>query len=485
MQAAEIYLQITLAALIVGVIVGACARTAIQWLAARFCCEHSEQPLAKRLAAAIEPVASPPQPEECDLPPQQLALGARDEFLANMSHEIRTPMTAILGYVEVLMDDLDTTQEPIAERWRGPLTTIRSNGQHLLQLINDILDIAKVEAGRLSVERIPCSIGQIVQDVVNLLRHRAEEKGLALSVRYRSEIPQVIYSDPTRIRQILLNLVGNAIKFTAQGKVLVDLSFQSSGAPPALLIEVVDTGIGISEEQRARLFEPFIQADASTTRKFGGTGLGLTITRRLCELLGGSIAATSKLGRGSTFLVTLPCGSVGNLPMIDQPLLNVVTASRRPVDIRLNCRVLLAEDGPDNQRLIRALLEKAGADVTVVDNGQAALELALQAAAGELPTKSGLSKPFDVLLLDIQMPVLDGWQAARKLRASGYAQPIVALTANALPEDRRKCLAAGCDDFLSKPIERAILLTTVAHWAESGAARRLGREDWQLAAVCD
>jgi signal transduction histidine kinase/FixJ family two-component response regulator len=474
MTSAEIYLQVALAALLFGAAAGFCARAA--W-----------QRLADRLFG--QPAFAPPEaPAETATPsPAQLAAEARqahNEFLANMSHEIRTPMTAILGYVDVLMDDLDAAGAP-AEQWRAPLTTIRSNGQHLLQLINDILDISKIDAGRLSVERIPCSIGQLVLDVVNLLRHRAEEKGLSLQIRYRTAIPQVIQSDPTRLRQILLNLVGNAIKFTKKGKVLVELEMRREAGQPVLRLEVIDTGIGISPEQAEHLFEPFVQADSTTTRKFGGTGLGLAITRRLCELLGGSITATSKAGKGSAFRVDLPCVGSENSPASTEPLQNIVLAQRRNVDIRLNCRVLLAEDGPDNQRLIRALLEKAGADVTVVDNGQSVLDLALQAVA-EAAHGTGVGKPFEVILLDIQMPILDGWQTARALRAAGYLLPVVALTANAMPEDRQRCLDAGCDDFVSKPIDRAILLTTIAHWAESGSAPRKARgRELELAVACD
>jgi signal transduction histidine kinase/CheY-like chemotaxis protein len=478
MSAAETHLQITLAALIAGGTAGYFANALLSWLFDRlFGTTPTPQP-----SATPSPKGSP-SPE---VPPTaaQLETQARQvhsEFLANMSHEIRTPMTAILGYVDMLMDDLDAAGAA-GEQWRGPLSTIRSNGQHLLQLINDILDISKIDAGRLSVERIPCSIGQIVLDVVNLLRHRAEEKGLSLQIQYRTPIPQVIQSDPTRLRQILLNLVGNAIKFTKTGKVVVQLEMLSNATQPTMRLEVIDTGIGISPEQAAHLFEPFVQADSTTTRKFGGTGLGLTITRRLCELLGGTVAAISKPGRGSVFRVDLPCIGAENSPLSAQPMQNIIVAQRRTVDIRLHGRILVAEDGPDNQRLIRALLEKAGASVTVVDNGQAALELALRSSRGDDPQLP----PFDAILLDIQMPELDGWQTARRLRSAGYLRPIIALTANAMPEDRKKCLDAGCDDFVSKPIDKAILLTTLAHWAESSSSSRSsGSNSAELAVACD
>jgi signal transduction histidine kinase len=396
----------------------------------------------------------------------------KSQFLANLSHEIRTPMSAILGYVDMLLDELEAAGEDVA-RWRQPLSTIKSNGQHLMEIINDILDISKIEAGKLSVETIDCPVGQLVSDVATLLRHRAESKGLALEVDYRSPIPAVIQSDPTRVRQILLNLVGNAIKFTECGHVRIDLELMpADDGERQLVIDVIDTGIGLSEEKLALVFQPFVQADSSTTRRYEGTGLGLSISQRLAQLLGGTITAKSELGHGSTFRVTLPCGPLADVPLLVQPISPPRHSLVPAKNVRLSCHVLLAEDGPDNQRLISLVLRKAGAEVTVVDNGKLAVELARWAVNGELRRRDDPCQRFDVILMDMQMPVLDGCQATRMLRDEGYNGPIIALTANAMPEDRERCFEAGCDDFATKPIDRATLLATVARWADAAALAR-------------
>ena len=321
----------------------------------------------------------------------------KSQFLANMSHEIRTPMTAILGYADMLLEDVDSIG-PQAQRWSQQLTTIRNNGKHLLEIINDILDVSKIEAGRMTVENIDCSPAQIIGDVVTLLRHRAEAKGLLLLVKYLTAVPQTIQSDPTRLRQILLNLVGNAIKFTHKGEVRIEVRIvDQAGEQPHLQLDVIDTGIGMSDEQLGRLFQPFMQADSSTTRKFGGTGLGLTISKRLAQMLDGEITVTSQLDRGSVFRVTLPCDSLAGVEMIEGPVDSLPPAAPpRKAEIKLACRILLAEDGPDNQRLISHLLRKAGAVVAVVDNGQDAVDQALvpgaaRAAAPATPTSRSTS----------------------------------------------------------------------------------------------
>ncbi|MDX1946276.1 MAG: ammonium transporter [Pirellulaceae bacterium] len=391
----------------------------------------------------------------------------KSQFVANLSHEIRTPMTAILGYVDLLLEDVDSA-DPQAAKWSQQLSTIRTNGHHLLEIINDILDVSKIEAGKLTVEKIDSSLVQIIGDVATLLRQRAEAKGLRLVVNYLTPIPATIQTDPTRVRQILLNLVGNSIKFTASGEVRVEVSLLDPQSPrPRLRIDVIDTGIGMTSEQLARLFQPFVQADSSTTRKFGGTGLGLTISHRLAQLLDGHIEVNSQPGEGSTFRVLLPCGPLAGVALVERPgeaTAAVATAPPRKLEIKLASRVLLAEDGPDNQRLISHLLRKAGATVTVADNGQQAVDLALAAWRGPRGTGDP-DQPFDVILMDIQMPVLDGCQATARLREEGYPLPIVALTANAMREDRERCLAAGCDDFATKPIDRTVLLSTVSRWS--------------------
>ena len=401
---------------------------------------------------------------------------AKTEFLANMSHEIRTPMTAILGFAELLAGE-DGLEGDCEERAKA-LATIKRNGEYLLQLINDILDLSKIEAGRFDIEQVTCSPVKVVAEVAALMDVRAKAKGLLLEVEYASAIPGSILCDPTRLRQILINLVGNAIKFTEVGSVrLVTRFVQDAGGPASLQFDVIDTGIGMTEEQTSRLFLPFTQADASTTRKFGGTGLGLAISKRLAELLGGHIAVNSVPGGGSTFRLTILPEPTDDVLMPEE-VARSGAAGRLDVgqtdslDAGLECRVLLVEDGLDNQRLISVLLGKAGADVSLADNGQVAVEKALAARDAGMP--------FDVVLMDMQMPIMDGYTATRILREAGYTEPIVALTANAMAGDGAKCCNAGCDAYATKPIERAKLLSTIARFvdpAKEAIADRLANSD--------
>ena len=381
---------------------------------------------------------------------------AKGEFLANMSHEIRTPMTAILGYAEVLLNEARCATTPLEPGdVLAHLQTIQRNGAHLLQVINDILDLSKIEAGKLEVERIPCSPRQAVREVVSLMRVRAEAKGLELQEQYAGPIPDTISSDPTHLHQILLNLVGNALKFTEQGGVLIVTRFPAAPDDQRLQLEVIDTGIGMSQEQIDRSFVPFSQADYSTTRRFGGTGLGLAISKRLVEMLDGEISIESRLGEGTSVRVRLPV----ECPIDEQPAPRPAAHGESPPSAepgavrRLNCRILLAEDAPDNQRLLAHVLGREGAEVAVVSDGQAALDLALK--------EQRQGTPFDVILMDMQMPVLSGCEAARRLREQGYARPIVALTAHAAPNELQNCLDAGCDDYASKPLDRAALLAAI------------------------
>ncbi|MHB1033347.1 MAG: ATP-binding protein [Pirellulales bacterium] len=407
----------------------------------------------------------------------QAATRAKSEFLANMSHEIRTPMTAILGFTDLVTDEIGCCDEcprqdscPVPSKNKDRLEIIKRNGEHLLQLINDILDLSKIEAGKLLVEQIRCSPFQVVADVRSLMLVRAAAKGLALEVDYAGAIPETIETDPMRLRQILVNLVGNAVKFTEAGHVRLAVRFVDDEAEPTIRFEVIDTGIGMTPEHIQKIFDPFTQADETTARRFGGTGLGLAISRRLANLLGGDITIESTPGRGSCFGVILPVGSTQGVALVERPNESVVAPDQGPegpeepsqpaAAVTLDCRVLLAEDGLDNQRLISFVLRKAGAKVTVVENGQAACDRVASAAAS--------GAPFDVILMDMQMPVLDGYEASRKLRAEKYSGPIVALTAHAMGGDRDKCLQAGCDDYLTKPIERARLLETVSRYAMKG-----------------
>ncbi len=348
---------------------------------------------------------------------------SKSEFLANMSHEIRTPMTAILGYLDVLADGC-ARQCPLNHEGIGdPLEVIRQNAHHLIRLIDDVLDLSKIEAGRLSLEQTHCSPCQIVAEVASLMRVRAAAKGLSLHVAFDGTIPDSIQSDPTRLRQILLNLVGNAVKFTNVGSVRLTMSLREADANgPMLQFQVIDTGIGMSEQTLQRIFRPFTQADASTTRQFGGTGLGLMISRRLAELIGGAITVQSTLGVGTTFTVRVPTGPMDNTQLLEAPAECVSASETRETGhspgvsgLPQGCRVLLAEDGPDNQRLIAFILRQAGAEVSVAENGRQAIDLALAHADRD--------RPFDAILMDMQMPVTDGYEATQNSAAAGIPAP--------------------------------------------------------------
>ena len=389
---------------------------------------------------------------------------SKSQFLANMSHEIRTPMTAILGFADVLLEHGDLENAP-PERIEAA-QTIKKNGQYLISIINDILDLSKVEAGKMVVERLACNPCQIVADVASLVRVKADGQGLSFDAEYTGPIPETIQTDPTRLRQILINLIGNAIKFTEVGGVRLITSFIDDADEPLLRFDVVDSGIGMTAEQVAKLFQPFTQADSSTTRRFGGTGLGLTISKRFAQMLGGDITIQSEPGKGSTFRVTIATGPLDGVKMVGDP--GEATLARpevaqpvAPMSDKLDCRILLAEDGPDNQRLISFVLSKAGAEVTIKENGQLAVDAALDAVERGCP--------FDVILMDMQMPVLDGYAAVGVLRGKGYTGPIIALTAHAMEGDRRKCINAGCDDYATKPIDRAKLIETIQRQTQGAA----------------
>ncbi len=385
----------------------------------------------------------------------EAAARAKSEFLANMSHEIRTPMTAILGYTQLLADEGDLEQAP--PHRREFIGTIRRNGEHLLALINDILDLSKIEAGKMTVERIATDPGAMLSEVEALMRVKARDKGLTLDVVRETALPATIRTDPVRLKQVLVNLVGNAIKFTETGGVTIRAGLDRHAAGgPVLRVEVADTGIGMTPEQLSRLFGAFEQADASTTRRFGGTGLGLRISKSLIEALGGEITVRSVPGAGSVFELTVATGDLTGVDMIEAPERShggnpvpvVREAASRPLE---GMRVWLAEDGPDNQRLISYVLTKAGAEVRVFDHGRAAWE-------AMAPGGVAAGSPCDVLLTDMQMPEMDGYSLARALRAAGWSGPIVALTAHAMSGDAQRCLDAGCDAYASKPIDRAALI---------------------------
>jgi signal transduction histidine kinase/ActR/RegA family two-component response regulator len=382
---------------------------------------------------------------------------SKSEFLANMSHEIRTPLTAILGFADLLREECDSGR--LSTTGADAVATIASNGQHLLDLINDILDLSKIEAGRTEFERNPCSPYQVIADVTALMNVRAQAKGLELKTEFDGPIPETVCTDAARLRQILVNLVGNAIKFTESGTVRIIASLHRDDGSPCLRIDVSDTGCGVAEDDESRLFLPFTQADSSTSRRFGGTGLGLAISRKLARLLGGDITLCSRLEQGSTFRLTLETGPIDGVALRDYrtkaPTPQSPESPRKTHgNIRLEGRVLLVEDGPDNQRLISRILERAGGQVAIADNGRKACEVALAALAE--------GTPYDLLLMDMQMPIMDGYQATRALREAGYRGPIIALTANAMVGDELKCLEAGCNAYLTKPIHHDTFLPCIA-----------------------
>jgi PAS domain S-box-containing protein len=392
---------------------------------------------------------------------------AKSEFLANMSHEIRTPMAAILGYADLLLaeEGIDKAPGHRIEAFR----TIQRNGEHLLQVINDILDLSKVEAGKLVLEQIRCSPVEVLLDVERMVKQRAEAKNIPLRIEFLGNTPETIETDPTKMRQVLVNLVGNAIKFTDKGAVTLSMRVvEPDSDNPKMEFAVADSGIGMTNEQISRLFQPFSQADASTSRRFGGTGLGLTICKRIIDQLGGEILVESEYGKGSVFRTIVPIGPLKDVKRSTQTLrpLPPQKEKARPESLEgLNCRILLAEDGPDNQRLLTFLLTKAGAHVTLAENGQVAVNLVLESLSGPRRRRSDIH-PFNVILMDMQMPVLDGYGATRQLREEGVSIPIIALTAHAMQGDRENCLAAGCDDYLTKPIDRHALCATIRRYME-------------------
>ncbi len=393
----------------------------------------------------------------------EMASHAKSEFLANMSHEIRTPLTAILGYADILREELLDSET--GAHAVGSIDTIQRAGQHLLVVINDILDLSKIEAGALQIETVEMALPQLLFDLDSMMQSRANAKQIKLRTSLGTPIPDRVQSDPTRLRQILMNLVGNAVKFTDEGSVDVRVLVKTTDdrAASMLRIEVEDTGPGMTPKQARKLFQPFTQADASVTRKHGGTGLGLTICRRLAGLMNGTVHLDRTApGQGSRFVVELPLVAAPDTPLVDNLDVFVrrapVGATRiaTPAAGRLQGRILLAEDGEDNRRLIVYHLTKAGAEVDVAVNGRVALEL-LEASRLD-------GRPYDLLVTDMQMPVMDGYTLARTLRKRGSVMPIIALTAHAMAEDRDKCLDAGCNDYATKPIDRVRLITTCAAW---------------------
>lgn len=360
---------------------------------------------------------------------------AKTAFLANMSHEIRTPLGAVVGFSELLASENITAQEK-----EDYLRTIHKNSETLTNVINDILDLSKIESEKIQLDIVSVNVQELLSDVTMPLRKLAEQKGLKFELTIRGDFPPVIRTDPFRLKQILTNLLGNAIKFTQTGSV----SLVVQGRKNLLEFTVTDTGIGINEEQAQQLFQPFSQADSSLVRKYGGTGLGLVLSRKLAQLLGGTVTLSSPgEGQGSTFTATIE--------MIAAPEEYLPEKTRNNISsYRLeNLEILLVEDSPDNQILVKKFLSVVGANVTVVSDGEAAID----------QTKKHV---YDVILMDLQMPKMDGFKATRILRSQGIKTPIIALTAHAMKDERTRCLQSGFDEHIAKPIDRDLLIERIA-----------------------
>lgn len=364
---------------------------------------------------------------------------AKSQFLANMSHEIRTPMNAIIGFGEVL------SEEKLTDEQGGYVRLILDSAKRLLVLINDILDFSKMETGRMKVENIECVLPELMANVESLMRPSAKEKNIEFNVVCMPDVPEKIIIDSVKLRQCLINLVSNAIKFTEKGKIEFIAQFITKEEKPFVEFQVTDTGIGIPQDKHDSIFEAFTQADGSTTRKYGGTGLGLAVTRQLSRMLGGDIVFSSEEGKGSAFSLIVPADIVtaGNK--------NNSHYNNEEYNGRFAGRILVAEDSPTNQTLIRILLEKLGLNVTIAADGLEAVD-----AVG--------NQEFDLIFMDMQMPNLNGFETTKKMHSLGVKCPIIAMTASLMREDEKKCLQVGCDEYVAKPIDRRLLIKVICKY---------------------
>jgi signal transduction histidine kinase/ActR/RegA family two-component response regulator len=379
---------------------------------------------------------------------------SKSRFLANMSHEIRTPMIGILGMAELLR------QRSLPEQDQELVSTIYRSGEALLTILNDLLDFSKIEAGRIELDSVPFDLVQLTEDVTHLMEVTAHDKGLDLEVVTSIESP-VVMGDPGRLRQVLLNLVGNAVKFTDSGSVSVSLEAcdEHTAGECDCLIVVRDTGVGISEDMLARIFDSFDQGDSSTTKKYGGTGLGLAVTRELVHLMNGTILVESKPGEGSSFSVHLPMTFSSHSELLHASLPKSAPAGSSdenpvieiPANLNEKRRILLAEDNPTTQSLMSILFQQMGLELVIVDNGQSAIDYLAE-------------NKVDLILMDCQMPILDGFKTTEKLRGQGVMTPIIALTAYAREEDAGLCLEVGMNGYLSKPFRQRDLKEALFRW---------------------
>ncbi|RYZ56398.1 MAG: PAS domain-containing sensor histidine kinase, partial [Proteobacteria bacterium] len=383
----------------------------------------------------------------------EVANATKTAFLANMSHEIRTPLGAVIGFSDLLF----TENLPLTER-QNYIEVIKRNGRLLSNIINDILDLSKVEIGKLEIDQTDVAFSEILNELSSILGLEASAKGIELLLNPHVDIPQRFRTDPLRLRQILFNIVGNAIKFTNKGSVTVEIKVLKAADHSSKLAFIVsDTGEGISSEQRDRLFAPFMQADVSTTRKFGGTGLGLALSKKLANLLlGDVILSDSAPGKGSTFTITIALVTGESNPTVRAER---ETSAQIKIDAEFDLsslKILVVDDSLDNQALIKRILKLAGAAVVTANNGKEAVDFVSQ-------------DDFSLILMDIQMPVMDGYQATSVLRKSGFAKPIIALTAHAMNEERKRTLESGFDDHITKPIDRKLLLKSLHRYVKAEA----------------
>lgn len=397
----------------------------------------------------------------------------KSDFLANMSHELRSPLSAILGYAELLRSDGDISKAP-PQRVRA-LETILRNGNHLLETINEVLELSKIDAGQFRIEPVQCRPVEIVEEVRELLQVTADEKGLGLTADLDGPIPDTIESDPVRIRQILINLVSNAIKFTERGSVRIVLrQAHNDQNLPCLHFDVIDTGIGLTAQQQKEIFNRFGQADNQGRSSGLGTGLGLVISKQFAQLLGGDIELDSEPGKGSTFRLTIGTTYAGHTAMADAPAMPHAEPTNTRGDEQPSCnlgavRVLLAEDNEDSQQLLSEFMRRAGIEAAVAPDGKAVVDMALAAESS--------GNPFDIVLMDRQLPVMSGVEATAKLRARGFRKPIIGLSAGIQPHEINQMKEAGCEACEAKPISQEKLIHTIRHWIHNKGGTNMRPEN--------